>query len=306
MTLILSVNGKETIWMLADRRLTSNCGPQDDARKIMLLDTKDGTAILGYAGLGKTAHGTEPSDWMSSVLRGRNLPLEHSLKILAEVMTRQLPKHLTLGTRNGFLRHNIVCPAFVGDEVRLYTIDLAVSSDFQRCKFKITRHFNRSKTGLSVGLPRMFAAGTGGHYLCQNRGWVKEFLPIVRASDKGKVTDEFVADYLAKINYKVHQELPDKSVGSRCIVAWRHRKNNNHKGGGAHLFYTETIRDKYSPSLPAISNGMDVGNLCNILFKHMERPMRDSLETGVLEGLYTDELKDEISKLPDQPDENLP
>jgi hypothetical protein len=50
----------------------------------MFLETTDDVAILGYAGLGATALGTKPADWMSAVLRGRNLPLEKSLEVLAE------------------------------------------------------------------------------------------------------------------------------------------------------------------------------------------------------------------------------
>ena len=70
MTLVLTVNGPETIWLLADRRLSyEGRSPKDDARKVMFLETTDGVAILGYAGLGATARGTEPADWMSAVLR---------------------------------------------------------------------------------------------------------------------------------------------------------------------------------------------------------------------------------------------
>jgi len=47
-TLILTVNGPETIWLLADRRV-SYVGrpPKDDARKVMFLETNDGVAIVG-------------------------------------------------------------------------------------------------------------------------------------------------------------------------------------------------------------------------------------------------------------------
>jgi hypothetical protein len=86
-TLILTVNGRESIWMLADRRLScKGRSPKDDARKVMLVETTDGVAILGYAGVGATALGTEPADWMAAVLRGRNLPLEQSLGVLARAM----------------------------------------------------------------------------------------------------------------------------------------------------------------------------------------------------------------------------
>jgi hypothetical protein len=47
-TLILTVNGRETIWLLADRRLSyARQKPKDDARKVLCLDTDDGVAILG-------------------------------------------------------------------------------------------------------------------------------------------------------------------------------------------------------------------------------------------------------------------
>lgn len=62
---------------------------KDDARKVMIPETTDAVAILGYAGLGATALGTEPADWMSNVLRGQNLPLEQSLydKLNADLAT---------------------------------------------------------------------------------------------------------------------------------------------------------------------------------------------------------------------------
>jgi hypothetical protein len=54
-TLVVAVTGPESIWLLADRRLSYAARPpKDDGRKIMFLETTDGVAILGYAGLGAT------------------------------------------------------------------------------------------------------------------------------------------------------------------------------------------------------------------------------------------------------------
>jgi len=36
---------------------------------MFILETQDGKALLGYAGLGDTIKRTEPSDWMASVVR---------------------------------------------------------------------------------------------------------------------------------------------------------------------------------------------------------------------------------------------
>jgi hypothetical protein len=125
MTLVVAVARPETIWLLADRRLSFDSRPpKDDGRKIMFLETTDGVAILGYAGLGATARGTEPADWMSAVLRGRNLPLEQSLGVLADTMQKQFPRHMVRMPGKGGLAHTVIVPAFLGKEPRLYSIDL--------------------------------------------------------------------------------------------------------------------------------------------------------------------------------------
>jgi hypothetical protein len=137
-TLVVSVVGRESIWLLADRRLSSEGrSPKDDARKVMFLGTTDGVAILGYAGLGATALGTEPADWMSAVLRGRNLPLEQSLGVIAETMKKQFPPHMV---RMPAPAHNVIIPAIVGNELRLYSIDLAFAPDRKSYAFRYTRH----------------------------------------------------------------------------------------------------------------------------------------------------------------------
>jgi len=106
MTLIVAATSPESIWLLADRRISyEHRAPKDDARKIMFLDADDGKAILGYAGLGETAQGTEPADWMSTVLRGRRHFLEQSLGVLADASKRELPPHLRHLRRNGAVAH---------------------------------------------------------------------------------------------------------------------------------------------------------------------------------------------------------
>jgi hypothetical protein len=85
--------------------------PVDDAIKIMGLTTNDGNGILAYAGLGATPKGTQPSEWMSAVLRGRGgLTFDQTLGVLADAATRELPKYLIDVPGGG---HFIVAPAFV-------------------------------------------------------------------------------------------------------------------------------------------------------------------------------------------------
>lgn len=114
MTVVLSVFSRYTLWVLADRRLSygPTRPPVDNGMKIMGLETHDGRGILAYAGLGATAQGTQPSEWMSNVLRGRGgLTFEQSLGVLANAATVQLPKHLARMLPVG--AHFILIAAFI-------------------------------------------------------------------------------------------------------------------------------------------------------------------------------------------------
>jgi hypothetical protein len=73
MTLVLSVHSRDSLWLVVDRRLSYGGRrlPSDDAVKVMNLETTDGVGLLAYAGLGATPQGTQPSEWISAVLRGR-------------------------------------------------------------------------------------------------------------------------------------------------------------------------------------------------------------------------------------------
>jgi hypothetical protein len=302
-TLVVTVNGRESIWLLADRRLSYPARPpKDDARKVMFLKTVDGTAILGYAGLGATALGTEPSDWISAVLRGVNLPLEQSLGVLAEAMKRQLPKHLMKMPGAGM--HVIAATAFLGNEAMFYTIDLACSPDRKHYDFRYTHHGLPGETSAWVGTPRITAGGSGALHLSNDRDWVRNLLPIVRASDRGKVTANAVSDHLARLNNQVYLRDKDKSVGPSCIVAWRHREGGIHNGGGGHQFYTGTSRDSSSPFLPTISNGLDVHALIGVFMPHVSKHL-EALKAGADFDLDKDQLNVVLAQLPDTPDESL-
>jgi hypothetical protein len=319
-TLVVTVNGPESIWLLADRRLSFvGRAPRDDARKIMFLETTDGVAILAYAGLGVTALGTEPSDWMSAVLRTRNLPLEQSLGVLADAMRKtQFPQHLRNLLGRGAPVHTVVVPAFLGEEPRLYTIDLAFTPDRKSYHFRYTRHVV-DKPPAPRRTQRLAIAGSGAAYLTRDKTWTRSLLGVVRASDRGQVPPLVVADHLANLNKEVHRKDAevhgnDASVGPRCIVAWRHRKGGIHGGGGSHQFYTDTTRDVGSLTgtiqvasliLPTIANGMDVGAIGSLLIPHMIERAQEMEAGQPAKEFNCDEFSAAVARLPDKPDENL-
>jgi hypothetical protein len=292
--------------MMADRRLScKGRAPKDDARKMMFLDTTDGMAILGYAGLGATALGTEPADWMSAVLRGRNLPLELSLGVLADAMKAQFPRHMVQIPRDYNAAHNLFATAFLGDEVRLYTIDLVFASDRKSYQFRYTRHVAERLALAKARTPRVGIGGSGALYLVRNKKWMRSLLSLIRTYDRGRVSSQAVADQLANLNEQVHLGVTDKSVGPRCIVGWRHRKGGIHIGGGGHQFYTGTTRDACSPALPTITNGMDVRALLEAMWPRIRQKL-DSLGTGQHSRDWnTQEINAELARVPDRPDEYL-
>ena len=305
MTLVVAATSPESIWMLVDRRLSySGRPPKDDAQKLMTLETTDGIAVLGYAGLGATGLGTEPAHWMSAVLRGRkNLTLEQSLGILSDAMKRQLPKHMVHMPVSGGPAHSTIIPAFLGNEVRLYSIDMVFSPDRTQYKFRYTRHVTSLTTPRT---PRLGIGGSGAFYLIQNKKWKRSLLRVLRAADRRQVTPNVVADHLAALNYEVHQHLSDKSVGPRCIVAWRHSKGSSFNGGGAHCYYTGTTRDANLPAVPTIGNGTDVSALADVLMPHFTKTLGPFFEARQQPGeLDISALNQDLAQLPNKPDDNL-
>lgn len=305
MTLVVTVNGYESIWLLADRRLSSTArAPRDDARKMMFLETLDGVAILGYAGLGATASGTEPADWMSAVLRGRNLPLEHSLHVLAEAMKKQFPRHMVTMPVDGGPAHNVIVTAFLGNEPMFYTIDLEFAPDRKSYRFRYTRHVV-GKPIHAAKTPRLGIGGSGAPYLVRDKKWIRTLLRSVRAYDRRQVSPRVVTDHLASLNYEVHLGVSDRSVGPRCIVAWRNRKEGIHKGGGGHQFYTGTTQDTHSPSLPTIGNGMDIRALGGVIMSDLTKRLNGVRAGEPPRQMDEEEFKAKLARLPDKPDENL-
>ena len=151
----------------------------------------------------------------------------------------------------------------------------------------------------------MVIGGTGALYLNKDKKWRRSLLRVVRANDRGQVSSRTVADHLANLNYEVHIGVTDKSVGARCIVAWRHRKGGVHKGGGGHQFYTGMTRDASSSYLPTIVSGMDMPALIDVMMPHITK-MFEAMRAGQsTKELDKDEVNAELACLPGKPDENL-
>lgn len=296
MTSIVAITRKDSIWLVADRRLSANGrAVRDDARKIMILETTDGVAILGYTGLGATKAGTEPSDWMQGVLRGRNLTLEASLTALAEAIQAEVPRHLGGLAK---LRHTVIAPAFLGDRATLYTIDLVpVRGAKPRIELK-----RQAMSGTNIDPPAIVAGGSGAPCVVRRRGELRAILKTVKAYDRGLVTQWAVSDLLAAMNEDVHSAV--KTVGNRCIVVWRNRKEGFRKGGGGHQFYTGRARDRSSDALPTLTNGMNISGIADGLMSLMVAQMGPDWRGQAFQHDQK-KLDEAMAKVPHTPDPKL-
>jgi hypothetical protein len=302
MTLIVGLTSKETIWLMGDRRLTTAKGKihSEEAIKLMEIETmQNDIALIGYAGLGATAKGREISDWMNSALRGRNLPLEDLLRILANVIKDQLPKYLSRFKNLDRFQHNVVIPAFHNNHAQLYSIDLVVTPKTKKIDFRFTKHVNLKNNSELLTTPRFGLAGSGASYLISNMKWMRPLLSLAKKSDSGDIKPEVVANELSKVNFEVSKNLTDKTVGPNSVVIWRNRRQGRHKGGGSHKFYIGDKADRNSPAIHTLAGGMDVKAIADILMPIHMKHFKDKTDID-----YSS-IDEKLAQIPDSPSENL-
>ena len=306
MTLVLAITRRQSLWLLTDRRLSTGAGPvRDNATKTMIVETKDGFAILGYAGLGATGSGTEPSEWMSRLLHGRNLSLEQSLGTIADAMQKKLLSHLHFFPRGQVAAHHVVVPAFMGQTPKLYSIDLALAADRKKSLFRYTSHeWNYSQTAIRP--PPVALAGSGGFVLQQmNRwkDWKRNLLRMIKASEQGRVPPRAVASYLAAISHEVHRA--DPLVGPNCVVTWRYNHGLVKYNAGSQSF-SGLIPDASSPFIPTIVSGLDMAALAADVMAGMQQAFAqvgDDIFTGKFN--MAELFLPAFTKLPKNPDDSL-
>ena len=304
MTLILGVPGDRSLWILADRRLSYADGqpPKDDARKLMTLEATDGQAVLGYAGLGSTALGTEPADWMASTLRGHNLPLEQMLAVLADAAQRQLPQHLDLLRRDRSSAHVIVAAALVGGHSRLYTIDLVPNASQRGAYwFRFTHHMFQAGPPDAHRPPRIFLAGSGARALDRDKTWQRPLMELVRRYERGELPAARVADYLASLNHRSRRGTADQTVGPNCVVLWR--PDASLQMNGSHQCFEGVHPVAAAISIPAIGNGLPLHDIAEAIVDLM----RERTEAGIdREKLFDhDAMNERLRSVSDEPDDRL-
>lgn len=245
------------------------------------LDALDGKALLGYGGLGCTAMGTEPGDWMARVLRGRNHTLLDSLKVLMLAMVKEFPRHLeALEVQD----HCVVASAFHNNRPCIMSLNLTIGPAKGQYKYSGNKHLLSFQGGRIQVDSRLAMYGSGVAY--RSPVIERHLLNMVAALDNGRVSAELVAGEFARYNSFVADAT--ESVGSSAIVAWRFRK-----GGGAQLLFerTQAITPTKWVHIPLIVNGIDMNEIVRAMEPYLSRPPGDPLQLTEAEEALVDSAR---------------
>ncbi len=292
MTLVLTINGPNTIWMLTDTRLSAeHRKPDDDGQKMVLFDGTDGRAMIGYAGLGRTTSGMEPSEWISNTLRGRLLSVEAALSVLAQELKVQLPNKL-----GPITKHIVIATSIVDKEVRLYVIR---TPTFKVEWLQVDDETKRA--------PRVLVEGSGAAALARNkRSWLRPLLGLVKQVDKERIRPETFAHRLSEINMLAHKKTINGTVGPNCHVAWIHRDGSHEKvkwARASSIRFAETTKAR-GRGLPNISSGADNRALLEMMVPHMDAYMKEKRRGGD-PVIDEDAIRKDYDSLPKRPDPKL-
>jgi hypothetical protein len=304
LTIAISLLTPHSIWLACDRRLTrSGRPPNDTARKATILETIDGVALLGYAGLGATMLGTEPADWMAATLRGVNAPLEQCLKVLADAAARRLPPHLATLPSGHPAAHHILIPAFLHDKPKLYTIEVELNKQRSASRHRFMHWLTPPQKDGVQRTPRFGLAGSGVTTLIATTRWHRPVLRLVKSVERGKADARVVADELARLCLSVHRR--DTTVGPSSLVLWRFNKDSPSKGGGGFQFFMDGNRIRENASIPTVVSGMDLNAFIGILLPEFLASFEAFKRGDQGQGLDRDRINEKLAELPDEPDDTL-
>lgn len=300
MTLIIGVTSPEVLLIAADRRLTFQGSFRDDATKVFCLETTDGEALVGYAGLGMTGGGTEISDWLTKLLRSQTNTLEGALAKVAEALPRQFPDHLSTLPKNCPPEHVFVAPAFVAGQQALYAIDIRLDAQ-GRVLTNYTSHVARP-LGSATSPFKFVIAGSGAPHLQKIERWGRAVLRLLKAHAAKQIDVEVVADELARLSYLVSRAT--KSVGPSCLVKWMFNKQGSFGGGGGQLAYEGKERQTNVPRIPTVAGYFDVGQLVDTQMPLTLQSLHAAMK-GLPDPVTAAERQAAVNAVDWKPDEKL-
>jgi hypothetical protein len=289
MTFALVALGQKSIWAVADRMLTFEGNTRRDAIKLAEFQADDGVAVIAYAGLGETAGGTQPSQWITNVLRGyKPITVEQGLALLAKATFENLAPRLNDLPQHAGKSHVFLIAAHIDKKPHLFTIEVEVDGAGVITHARHTRWVN------ARGVPhRIAVAGSGAACAMRERRLLRHVLTAIQAAEKGKARHHEVSELFAMVNRRVAANV--SSVSTECIVLWRIID----EGGGAHRWFPEP--DGELEFIPTVGGGMPVHEIVSAILptmqQHLENVSRG--QEGEIDPQLMQWLIDHIKDTPD-------
>jgi len=301
MTFAVVLASRTAIWACADRQITDLRGPKYSSKsgvKITCIETKDGVALLAYAGIGRVRD-MQVSQWAYRTLRGVNLPLEGSLEHVSAAAQRRLAP-LVLRMRTG---HFFIAAAIRYRKHYIYAIDLLNQPP------KIIRHETRTRNEVRIGV-----AESGAPYaLRHEQSRMKGIARLIKQHERGVVSAELVASQLASLNEAINERAKsngDNSVSPESIVIYRHPRSK--KSGGRQWCFDLAGKPYNDPDalVPTGVSGFPLSELADGIMGEMLKRMRatpaDATPEQRLAAMPNDEtMRALVARIPDKPDEQF-
>jgi hypothetical protein len=226
MTLAVVLSSRRSTWACADRALAvGRRRVPKPATKIAAIVTRDGEALVTYAGVGRVLD-TQVSHWIVRTLLHRAHSIESSLQHVSAAAHRRLLPWARLARTP----HVFIAAAISNRKHLAYWFDPrgtpgAVNKILPR---GLASYFLVSGSGLPIA--------KGYEYSRMLR-----IARLVRRYERGKVSALFIASELAALTRAVSARLHaagDNSVSSECVVALRHPKGFR---GGPNQWYFDAV-----------------------------------------------------------------
>lgn len=301
MTFAVVLASRTAIWACTDRQLTDirNAGRSSKSGvKITSIETRDGVALLVYAGIGRVRD-TQVSQWVYRTLRSLNLPLERLLEHVSDAAQRRLAPHV----RRVGSTHFFIAAAIRDRRHYLYEIDLRTSPP------QVIRYEPRTRGQVRIGI-----TGSGAIYaLRHERSRMISIARSIRQYERGNVSAKFIASQLASLNAAISARAyadGDNTVSPEAIVI--HRHPNSQKSGGQQWCFDAAGKQYNDPdaTVPTVANGLPVSDIVGALMGEMRQRMRATPADATPErriNVLPDEatMRALFERISDKPDEEF-
>ncbi|MBT8413956.1 MAG: hypothetical protein KJO30_06440 [Boseongicola sp.] len=271
MTLALSLQTKDSVWLLTDHRLSApGFAPVDTAVKATRLELSDGELLVGYAGIGLTPLGSQPSHWIASSFRGTKPAVNDAMYHLRNLALQEFPKHLRRVKRVEHRRHEFIASGFKDGRPVVYILRIfEMNGEFQALLNIAQMHHRDAKVGTTI--PFVMTGSAVSSIKVLNENTLREVLRYARYYNRSKVSSEVVARCFFQIGSAIYNDCKDGSISPNFLVMWQNNKTGRHLGGGgAFEFDRSGTITPLDGSIPTIAGGMDINAIHKALFPILE------------------------------------